>query len=48
MLLNLIKLIKKYNMKIKGVIQIGSHYGQENKLYNLINILWINYNNKDW
>ena len=38
MLLDLIELIKKYNMKIKGVIQIGSHHGQENKLYNLTNI----------
>jgi FkbM family methyltransferase len=38
MLLNLIELIKKYNMKIKGVIQIGSHYGEENQLYNLIGI----------
>jgi len=38
MLLNLIELIKKYNMKIKGVIHIGAHHGQENNLYNLINI----------
>jgi FkbM family methyltransferase len=38
MLLNLIELIKKYNMKIKGVIQIGSHYGEENQLYDLIGI----------
>lgn len=38
MLLDLISLIKKYNMKIKGVIHIGSHYGQENNLYNSIDI----------
>jgi len=38
MLLDLIGLIKKYNMKIKGVIHIGSHHGQENNLYNLIGI----------
>lgn len=37
-MLDLIGLIKKYNITIKGVIHIGSHYGQENNLYNSIDI----------
>lgn len=38
MLLDLTGLIKKYNMNIKGVIHVGSHYGEENNLYDLIGI----------
>ena len=38
MLLDFIGLIKKYDIKIRGVIHIGSHHGQENNLYNLTNI----------
>jgi len=38
MLLDFIGLIKKYDMKIRGVIHVGSHHGQENNLYNLINV----------
>ena len=38
MLLDLVSLIKEYDMKIRGVIQIGSHHGQENHLYNMIGI----------
>ena len=38
MLLDLIKLKEKYNMNIDGVIHIGAHYGEENKIYNELNI----------
>lgn len=38
MILDLIGLCKKHNMKIKGVIHIGSHHGQENAIYNSIDI----------
>lgn len=38
MLLNLENLVKKYNLKIKGVIHIGAHYGEENSVYDNINI----------
>lgn len=33
MLLDFDKILKKYNMNIKGVIHIGAHYGQEHTLY---------------
>jgi FkbM family methyltransferase len=33
MLLDFEKIIKKYNLNIKGIIHIGAHYGQEHKLY---------------
>ena len=38
MLLDLEYLIEKYNLNIKGVIQIGAHYGQEYNLYKKLNI----------
>jgi len=38
MLLDLIKLKEKHNMNITGVIHIGAHYGEENKVYNDLNI----------
>ena len=33
MLLNFDTLYTKYDLKIKGVLHIGSHFGQENKIY---------------
>lgn len=38
MLLDLISLHKKYDLKIKGVLHIGAHYGQENTVYQQLNI----------
>ena len=38
MLLDLISLVKKYDMKINGVIQIGAHYGQEDSTYKILGI----------
>lgn len=38
MLLDLIGLNSKYDMKIKGVIHIGAHTGQENKVYEQLSI----------
>ena len=38
MLLNLVKLSEKYDMKIDGVFHIGAHFGQENNVYNQIGI----------
>jgi FkbM family methyltransferase len=38
MLFNLYELLNKYNIKPIGVIQIGAHYGQENKVYEKLNI----------
>jgi FkbM family methyltransferase len=38
MLLDFETLIKKYNLKINGVIHIGAHYGQEHNLYKKQNI----------
>jgi FkbM family methyltransferase len=38
MLLDLISLKEKYDLKINGVIHIGAHYGQEAKLYDDLNI----------
>jgi len=38
MLLDFEKLIKKYNIEIKGIIHIGAHYGQEHSLYKKNNI----------
>jgi FkbM family methyltransferase len=43
MLLDFKNLIKKYNMRITGVIHIGAHYGQEHSLYedeNITNIVY--------
>lgn len=36
--LDLRKLAIKYKMDIKGVILIGAHYGEENRLYDILNI----------
>jgi FkbM family methyltransferase len=38
MLLDLKELTKKYNLKIKGVIHIGAHFGQEFTTYKKLNI----------
>jgi len=38
MLFNLYELLNKYNIKPIGVIQIGAHYGQENKVFDKLNI----------
>jgi len=38
MLLNFPNLIKKYNLKIKGILHIGAHFGQEFKTYKKMNI----------
>lgn len=38
MLLDLINLTKKYNMKISGVLHIGAHYGEENSVYDDLKI----------
>lgn len=38
MLLDLEQLISKYNLNIKGVVQIGAHYGQEYSLYQQLGI----------
>jgi FkbM family methyltransferase len=43
MLLNFNELVEKYNMKIKGVIHIGAHYGQEHQTYKNNNIEHISY-----
>lgn len=36
--LDLRKLVVKYQMGIKGVIQIGAHFGEENRLYDVLDI----------
>lgn len=36
--LDLRKLILKYNMDIKGIIHIGAHFGEENRLYDILDI----------
>ena len=38
MLLDLVKLKDKYDLKIGGVFHIGAHFGQENKVYNEIGV----------
>lgn len=38
MLLDLQNLVTKYNMTINGVIHIGAHFGEENNVYNHLNI----------
>jgi FkbM family methyltransferase len=38
MLLDLKSLKEKYNLNITGVIHVGAHYGQENTVYNELNI----------
>lgn len=38
MLLDLIGLTKKYDMNIKGVLHIGAHFGEENNVYNQLEI----------
>lgn len=38
MVLDLPKLVTKYNMNIKGVIHIGAHFGEENSVYDALNI----------
>ena len=38
MLLDLIQLKQKYNLKITGVVHIGAHYGRENSIYELLDI----------
>lgn len=52
MLLDLKHLVSKYNLKIKGVLHIGAHWGEENDIYDYLNIpnrifiepLLVNYN----
>jgi len=36
MLLDLIKLHDKYNMCVTGVLHIGAHFGEENKIYDML------------
>ena len=38
MLLNLENLVKKYDLKITGVLHIGAHFGEENGVYNNLGI----------
>ena len=38
MLLDLKSLKEKYNLDIRGVIHVGAHHGQENTVYNELNI----------
>lgn len=38
MLLDLVRISKTYNMQISGVIHIGAHYGEENNVYDELNI----------
>ena len=38
MLLDLTKISKKYGLNIKGVLHIGAHYGQENEVYEELQI----------
>jgi len=38
MILNLIQLVEKYEMDIKGVIHIGAHFGEENPAYDNVGI----------
>lgn len=38
MLLDFNQLVKKYNMKMNGVLHIGAHYGEEHSLYKTNNI----------
>ena len=38
MLLDLTKISKKYGLNIKGVLHIGAHHGQENKVYEELQI----------
>lgn len=38
MVLNFNQLVTKYNLNIQGVIQIGAHHGEEDKLYQKLNI----------
>jgi len=37
-LLDLVKINKKYDLNIKGVLHIGAHYGQENKVYDELDL----------
>ena len=39
MLLDLEKLVKKHELKIKGVLHIGAHVGQEFKTYEKLNFI---------
>jgi FkbM family methyltransferase len=38
MLLDLVQINKKYNLKIKGVIHVGAHYGREFSVYQTLGI----------
>jgi len=38
MLLNLINLSKKYNIKIDGIIHIGAHFAEEHQTYKQLNV----------
>jgi FkbM family methyltransferase len=38
MLLNLENLVKKHDIKITGVLHIGAHFGEENSVYERLNI----------
>lgn len=37
-ILDLKKLIPKYNLNIKGVIHIGAHFGEENRVYDALDV----------
>lgn len=39
MLLDLIELVDKYDLRINGIIHIGGHYGEEDSVYNSINVI---------
>ena len=41
MILDLYKIVNKYNIDIKGVIHIGAHLGQEYSMYNKMNISYM-------
>lgn len=38
MLLNIHELFEKYNLKVKGVIEVGAHWGQEYDAYSLMGV----------
>ncbi len=43
MILNLNELVRKYNMKINGVIHVGAHFGEEQNAYKSLGISQISY-----
>ena len=47
MLMNLTKLVEKYDLKIKGIIHGGAHHAEETDVYqkvNVNNVIWIEAN----